>query len=201
MDPGIYYAGWDIQGTVQVVMKPGMYVFAGFGIKMSAQSSLTSISGIDGSGNPIDARVTIFSTDYTAGCASRPNFCEGDIHINSSGPLRLKATDKTTCQQVSPAICPWTGLLLWQDGTVVGTPGDVVINGQADLVLSGTIYAPKSSVTINGGSNGTGCSGSPETCLAIQIISRQWTINGGGTVDMPYNPVDLYPILGQGLVY
>jgi hypothetical protein len=201
MNPGLYYAGWDIQSSVQVVLKPGMYVFAGFGIKMGASSSLTAVTG-GTPGNPIDARVTIFSTDYTQGClANKPNFCEGDITINSAGPLRLKATDKTTCQQVSPAICPWTGILLWEDGTTVNTPGIVTISGQSDLVLSGTIYAPKSLVKISGGSNGTGCSGSPQTCLAIQIIARQWVISGGGVIDMPYNPADLYPILGQGLVH
>jgi hypothetical protein len=202
MQPGLYYAGWDIGNSVKVVLKPGMYVFAGFGIHMNAGASMQSATGIDGSGNIIDARITIFSTDYTAGCQSgQQNFCEGPIQISSNGPLRLKATDKVTCAQVSPAICPWTGILLWQDGTVVHAPGDVTINGQADLVLSGTIYAPKSAVTINGGTNGTGCTGSPQTCLAIQLIARQWTISGGGLIDMPYNPADLYPILGQGLVH
>lgn len=202
MQPGLYYAGWDIGAQVKVLLKPGMYVFAGYGIKMNANSSMQSATGVDGSGNPIDARVTIFSTDYTAGCLSgKANFCEGPIQISSSGPLRLKATDKTTCQQVSPAICPWTGILLWADGTVVGTPGDITINGQADLALSGTIYAPKSAVTINGGASGTGCTGSPQTCLAIQLIARQWRILGGGIIDMPYDPAQLYPILGQGLVH
>jgi hypothetical protein len=202
MNPGVYYAGWDIGNHVKVVLKPGMYVFAGFGIKMNAGASMESVSGVDANGLPIDARITIFSTDYTAGCsAGQQNFCEGPIQISSSGPLRLKATDTFTCRQVSPAICPWKGILLWSDGTVVGTPGDITINGQADLVLSGTIYAPKSEVTINGGTNGTGCAGSPETCLAIQLIARQWRILGGGTVDMPYDPTQLYPVLGQGLVH
>jgi putative Flp pilus-assembly TadE/G-like protein len=201
MEPGIYYAGWDIQGSVAVVMKPGMYVFAGFGIKMSAQSSLTSIAG-GTPGNPIDARVTIFSTDYTPGClANRPNFCEGAITINSAGPLRLKATDTVTCQQVSPAICPWTGILLWQDGTTVGTPQDVSISGQSDLILSGTIYAPKSKVTITGGNSTGGCTTNPEFCLAIQIIARQWVISGGAVIDMPYDPSQLYHLEQQGLVH
>jgi hypothetical protein len=202
MAPGLYYAGWDIGNSVKVVLQPGMYVFAGFGIKMNAGASMQSATGLDGSGNIVDARVTIFSTEYTAGCQSgKVNFCEGPIDISSSGPLRLKASDKVTCAQVTPNICPWTGILLWQDGTVEGTPGDITINGQADLVLSGTIYAPKSKVTINGGTSGTGCSGSPQTCLAIQIIARQWVITGGGIIDMPYDPEGLYPDLGQGLVH
>lgn len=202
MQPGLYYAGWDIGPQVKVVLKPGMYVFAGYGIKMNAGATMESATGLDGSGNIIDARITIFSTDYTAGCLqNKANFCEGPIDISSSGPLRLKATDKVTCAQVSPAICPWTGLLLWQDGTVVGTPGDVTINGQSDLILSGTIYAPRSLVKINGGNGTTGCTGTPQFCLAIQLIARQWVINGGAVIDMPYNPADLYQLEQRGLVH
>ena len=202
LQPGVYYAGWNIGPGVVVVLKPGMYVFAGFGIKMNAGSSMQSATGVDANGNLIDARVTIFSTDYTAGCqAGQPNFCEGPVQISSSGPLRLKATDATSCQQVSPAICPWKGILLWSDGTTVNTPGDITINGQSDLVLSGTIYAPKSKVTINGGNSSTGCSGSPEFCLAIQIIARQWSIAGGAIIDMPFDPSQLYQLDQQGLVH
>jgi hypothetical protein len=201
MNPGVYYAGWDIGPQVVVDMKPGMYVFAGYGIKMSAGSSMESITGLDGAGNVIDARVTIFSTDHTAGCATKANFCEGPIQINSNGPLRLKATNATTCAQVSPAICPWKGILLWQDATTVKTPGAVTINGQSDLVLSGTIYAAESKVTINGGNGSTGCSGNPQFCLAIQIIARQWEIAGSAVIDMPYDPSELYQLEQQGLVY
>ena len=90
---------------------------------------------------------------------------------------------------------------MWQDDTLVDTPNDITINGQADLVLSGTIYAPKSQVSINGGSASTGCGGSPEICLAIQIISRQWSMSGSATIDMPYDPNELYQLEQQGLVH
>ena len=202
MYPGVYYAGWDIKSNVQVVMKPGMYVFAGFGIQMAAGSSLTSITDVDAGGNIIDARVTIFSTDYTPGCqAGQPKFCEGSINFNSQGPLNLKATNATTCAQVSPAICPWKGILLWQDGSVVGTPKDIKIQGNSDLILSGTIYAPESYVEIRGSNSSTGCSGSPQMCLAIQIIARQWMIAGGAVIDMPYDPKELYQLEQRGLVH
>lgn len=204
MNPGVYYAGWDVQSNVKVVMKPGMYVFAGFGIRLSNGSSLETVSDVDSTGAPIDARITIFSTDYTAGCiAGRPNFCQGAITISAQGALRLKATNATTCQQVSPQICPWKGILLWQDGTTVRTPEDVTITGGSDLVLSGTIYAPESFVKISGANGSTGClpNTSPQACLAVQIISESWEIHGSATVDMPYDPSELYQFPARGLIH
>jgi hypothetical protein len=203
MNPGVYYAGWDVQSNVRVVLKPGLYVFAGFGIKLTNNSSLETVGDVDGTGQPIDARVTIFSTDYTEGClANHQNFCEGEINIAAQGALRLKATNDVTCRQVSPVICPWKGILLWQDGSTVRDPADVTITGGSDLVLSGTIYAPESFVKISGGNGSTGCDPltTPQACLAVQIISEAWEIHGSARVDMPYDPSELYQFPARGLI-
>jgi len=202
MDPGVYYAGWDIRSNVRVVLKPGMYILAGFGIQLSNNSSLEAVTDVDALGNFIDARITIYSTDGP-NCPAMPKQCEGSININGQGALLLKATNSVTCQQVNPQICPWTGILLWQDGTVAD-PEDITINGGSDLVLSGTIYAPKSKVTITGSNSSTGCTdtGSGDlACLAVQIIAEQWAIGGGATVDMPYDPSELVTRQQRGLVY
>jgi len=202
MNPGVYYAGWDVQSNVKVVLKPGMYVFAGFGIKIANTASMDTVGGVDSAGQPIEARVTIFSTDYTAGClAGKNNFCQGDITFTAQGALNLKATDSTSCLQVSPTICTWRGILFWEDGTVVQTPGDITINGGSDLILSGTIYAPESHVKITGGNGSTGCTGTPQACLAIQIISESWDISGNALIDMPYDPDELFTFVQRGLVH
>jgi len=203
MNPGVYYAGWDIQSNVKVVLKPGMYVFAGFGIKLSNTSSMETVGDVDSLGNPIEARITIFSTDYHDGClAGKQNFCEGDITFTAQGALSMKATDSTSCLQVSPTICTWRGILIWQDGDdLVHSAGDVTINGGTDLILSGTIYAPESHVKITGGNGSTGCSGNPQACLAIQIISESWDISGNALVDMPYDPDELFIMVQRGLVH
>jgi hypothetical protein len=94
--------------------------------------------------------------------------------------------------------------LLWQDGSVINGAQTVSITGQADLVLSGTIYAPQANVTIAGGSKGSGCTvviGQNESCLAIQLIALSWKISGGGAVDMPYDPNELYHVTQTGLVH
>ena len=76
------------------------------------------------------------------------------------------------------------------------------MGGLSSTVLAGTIYAPKSQVTINGGSATTGCDGGPTSgCLSIQIIAWRWTITGGGTLDMPYDPSEIYQINLRGLVH
>jgi hypothetical protein len=206
MSPGVYYAGWDIQSNVKVVLKPGMYVFAGFGIKLSNTSSMETVGDQAPDGTPIEARITIFSTDYHDGClAGKQNFCEGDITFTAQGALNLKATDKDSCLLVSPTICTWRGLLIWQDGTkLVHDAGDVTINGGSDLILSGTIYAPESNVKITGGNGSTGCTvvpGLPEACMAVQIISESWDISGNATVDMPYDPDELFTFVQRGLVH
>lgn len=205
MLPGIYYSGWDVKGNVAIVMKPGMYVFAGGGLKVTAGASITSVTDVDGLGNLIDARVTIFSTDGPMCPTSPGTTCQGEIKFTSNGPQRLKATNDVSCQQVSPQICPWSGILLWQDGSIKRTPGDLTITGKGDLVLSGTIYAPNSKVSIAGGTNGSGCSipapGETQTCLAVQIIAMSWSISGGGTVDMPYDPNELFHVTQIGLVH
>lgn len=201
MDPGVYYAGWEIKNKVRVVFKPGMYVFAGGGITPGPSTTLETVTGVDGSGNLIDARITIFSTDGP-NCATMPKQCQGNIKFTSDGALRLKATDATTCQQVVPQICAWRGILIWMDGSVSGTPQDIEVEGKADLVMSGTVYAPESNVKITGGSGSSGCGGSPvEICLAIQIISQSWAISGGSLIEMPYDPSQLFQLEQRGLVH
>ena len=69
-------------------------------------------------------------------------------------------------------------------------------------ILAGTIYAPMADVTVNGGNSTTGCTTGPTTgCLAIQIISYTWKIDGGGLVEMPYDPSELYQLDLRGLIH
>lgn len=198
LSPGVYYGGWDVGGKVRLELEPGLYILAGGGIKLTG-----TVSSIDAVQSPtgIEARITIFSTDGPQ-CASIAAQCQGPISFTAQQAFRAKALNSATCGLVSPHACPWKGILLWQDGTVTKTPQDISIGGQSSTILAGTIYAPKSQVNVSGGSAGTGCTSGPSAaCLAIQIISWRWTITGGGTLDMPYDPSELYQVQLRGLVH
>lgn len=198
LTPGVYYGGWSIGSKVKLELEPGMYILAGGGIKLSGTSS--SVEAVE-STTGVEARIMIFSTDGP-GCPSIAAQCEGAITFTAAQAFKAKALNAATCGLVSPTACTWKGILLWQDGTVINGAKDVTLGGQSSTILAGTIYAPASQVTINGGSATTGCSVGPSAgCLSIQIISWRWTITGGGTLDMPYDPAELYQLDQRGLVH
>lgn len=196
--PGVYYGGWNVGAKVRLELEPGMYILAGGGISLTGtSSSVEAVSDPFG----LEARIMLFSTDGPL-CPSVNAQCEGAITFTAQQAFKAKALNSATCGLVTPQACPWKGILLWQDGTVAKTPQDVTIGGQSSTILAGTIYAPGSQVNVNGGSATTGCTTGPTSgCLSIQIISWRWTITGGGTIDMPYDPAEIYQINLRGLVH
>jgi hypothetical protein len=204
LPPGVYYGGWDVKNNVRVQLSDGMYILAGGGIKLTGTG--TEITTVDSS-TGLAARVTIFSTDGP-GCpavgGSISAQCQGAITFTAQQIFKAKATPPPPdCGTVMLGhnLCPWAGILLWQDGTASNPTAAVKLGGQASTILAGTIYAPKADVTINGGTDTTGCGGGlSASCLAIQIISYTWKIDGNAVVDMPYDPAGLYQFPQRGLV-
>lgn len=197
LEPGVYYGGWDVKKKVHLQLEPGMYILAGGGIKLTgALAAIEAVSSPTG----VDARVTIFNTDGP-GCPSIGAQCQGDVTFTAGQAFRAKALNAATCGIVTPQACPWRGILLWHDGTATKADGTIKMGGQASTILAGTIYAPKADVQISGGTSTTGCTtGASAGCLAIQIISYTWSITGGGLVEMPYDPAELYQLDQRGLV-
>ncbi len=195
LTPGIYYGGINVGSNVSVELEPGMYILAGGGISLSGSSSIDAVTSPTG----VDARIMIFSTDGP-GCPSIGIQCQGSITFTANQAFRARALDNVTCAAVSPQACPWKGILMWQDGSASNASATVKLGGQASTVLAGTIYAPKAEVQISGGTSTTGCSGSSLGCLSIQIISWRWKVSGGGLVEMPYDPAQLYQFPQRGLV-
>jgi hypothetical protein len=181
LDPGVYYGGWTISNNTTLQLRPGIYYMAGGGITLSgANGNLDVISG-----DPDDARVMIFNTDNGQGsCAGLNSFqAQGPLSFSANSTFKAKALDSG----------PYKGILLWQDGKGCQPDASVSLGGNGDVVIAGTIYAPKATVTVNGGATGTGSA-------SIQIISNQWVLSGGATLTMPYDPRELYQFEQKGLV-
>ncbi|HLE59348.1 MAG TPA: pilus assembly protein TadG-related protein [Candidatus Limnocylindria bacterium] len=200
LDPGVYYGGFSVGSRVRLQLNPGMYILAGGGISLSGSSSIESVAGAIGV-----ARITIFSTDGP-GCPAIAKQCQGAITITAQQSFLAKATNTASCQALAAIMwtCPWRGILLWQDGTEVYDPGGspITLGGGSNVIISGTIYAPLDDVSINGGQDTTGCDGSATaSCLAVQIISYTWKIDGNALVEMPYDPAELYQLEQRGLVH
>jgi hypothetical protein len=199
LHPGVYYGGWNIGTKVRIVLEPGIYIIAGGGISIGATGSLESV---DAGGAP--APVLIFNTDNpNANCPAPGTGCQQNLDLTAGGSLKLAALLATQpCPPVTlTGGCPYGGMVIWYDGD--GSQqysGEVDISGGTTLFISGTIYAPKAFVDIEGNS-GTNCGTGTETQLAsVQIIAWDWKLGGTGDLCMPYDPTKLYKLNQQGLV-
>jgi hypothetical protein len=185
LSPGVYYGGWQITGSgVTLHLQPGIYVIAGGGIDLGASGTITSVVGTSGTPAP----VMIFSTDNpAASCPGGGGGCQGKIKFTAGSDLLLRAIDSG----------PYKGILLWQDGrascATATQCNDIVLSGQVSLSIAGTIYNPRGVVTVDGGGIASGYA-------AVQIISWNWKVSGGGTILMPYDPKQLYQFNSKGLV-
>jgi Flp pilus assembly protein TadG len=182
LDPGVFYGGWTISNNTTLQLRPGIYYIAGGGITLSGVNGVLDVV----SGDPsVDARIMIFSTD------NRQTTCAGLNSFQAQGPLSFSAN--STFQAKALDSGPYKGILLWQDGNGCQPTAPVSLGGNGNVLIAGTIYAPKATVTINGGATGVGSA-------SIQIISYQWTLSGGATLTMPYDPRELYQFEQKGLV-
>jgi hypothetical protein len=173
--PGVYYGGWDIRNNVTLVLRPGIYVIAGGGVKLNAGGSITSVQGA--SGDP--APVLIVNTDNPV-----THLGQADLDFTAQSTLKLHALDTG----------PYKGLLIWNDRSGSNPTAQVTLGGQVSLDLAGTVYSPKGLVKMEGGS-GVGSSAS------VQIISWQFDVGGNANLDMPFDPNDLYQFPAKGLVH
>ena len=204
LNPGVYYGGWSITSgqKVRLLLNPGIYIFAGGGIKQTG-STIDAVT--DASGNP--GHVLLYSTDnpaYAASCMASytsNNTCQGSLSFTASTSVSAYGLDLNTCTAI-PSTCPYVGLFMWQDGkascptsaTATGCP--VSIGGGTHMDVAGTIYAPDQLVNLDGGGLGFN-----DGSATVQVISWAWKFVGNSTINMPYDPSMLYHFDQKGLVH
>jgi len=202
LQPGVYFGGWTINTKLHVKLAPGIYIIAGGGVTIKSNGELDSIQAAGGGPAP----VLIYNTDNPlASCPSSGAGCQQDLVLGTAtSKLKLKGLSAT--QPCPPATitggCPFGGMVIWYDADgSQAYNGLIKIEGGGGLYISGTIYAPKAEVDIEGHS-GTNCGTGTETQLAsVQIIAWTWNLGGTGDLCMPYDPTQLYKLSQQGLVH
>ena len=205
LNPGVYYGGWSITSgqKVRLLLNPGIYIFAGGGIKQTG-STIDAVT--DAGGNP--GHVLLYSTDnpfptYLAACKStwtNSNTCQGPLSFTASTKVSAYGLDAATCTAIA-STCPYVGLFMWQDGkgscptsfTATGCP--ITIGGGTAIDIAGTIYAPNQLVNLDGSALGFSAGSA-----TVQVISWAWKFVGNSTINMPYNSNMLYHFDEKGLV-
>lgn len=211
LDPGIYYGGWNIGNKTVVKLKPGIYVIAGGGITISATGALDSLAG-----GAAPAPVLIYNTDnplYASACpGAGAQKCQASIDLTADASLQLAGllADQPCPPVTTTGGCPFGGMLIWYDAqgsqptnensSCAGGAACVSISGGTTLSLSGTIYAPRAHVFLEGNA-GVNCGAGATQIAAVQIVAWTWDIGGTGDLCMPYDPSKLYKLSAQGLVH
>ena len=202
LQPGVYYGGWNLKGDqIHLKLERGIYIIAGGGIDLTTDS----VSSVSAAGS-LPAPVLIFNTDNPAAtCPGSTSGCQDDLTLGTAQST-LKVAGLLGNQPCPPVTttggCPFGGMVIWYDAHASQQYDSLVhIEGGAGLYISGTIYAPKALVEIEGNS-GTNCGTGTETQIAsVQVISWDWKIGGSGDLCMPYDPTKLYHLSLQGLVH
>jgi hypothetical protein len=189
--PGYYPGGLRFTGGT-VYMDPGVYWIGGGGFQV--RGGVVKSTAIGDNTGTLGGGVLIYNSqdqDATlmAACASNPAAnagCYDSIQLNGSGAgLSLMPIQSG----------PYKNMVIFVDRTLTEYPGaaDINLDGSSSTInISGTIYAPKGYVVINGGSS---------FALSTQIICWDFKINGnGGTLSIPYNTDGLFKLSGVGLV-
>lgn len=195
--PGVYWGGLTVKETgsgndVRIYMEPGIYYMAGGGFEVSGDITLRSV---DVGGVTFDLPsptmgVLIYNTDD-------PQFHAACVGGTGTGNQCIKPIDFATGPASDVDLrgdkidTAFKNLLLFQDPNASSQP-PVSMEGHSSQTMVGTIYLPKADFSYSG--NGTG------EVLQTQIIVDEFSVTGGGLLDINYDPSGVYQFKGIGLV-
>jgi hypothetical protein len=186
--PGNYPGGISTSKAV-LYLDPGIYWIGGSGLQIQSDGAIISKAAGDNSGLTPSGGVLIYNTRDpipTSGCTAAG--CYGPISINGGGG----STPTLALLPIQTGL--YKNMVIFVDRKEAVASGfDLDLNGaDANLSVTGTIYAPTASVRFNG---------SETDVLSAQVICYDFVVNGSGaafTID--YDPGNLFHVTGVGLV-
>jgi hypothetical protein len=186
--PGNYPGGISTSKAT-LYLDPGIYFIGGSGISIQNTGAVVSKAPGDNTGTTPSGGVLIFNThdpEPVTGCTGAG--CYGSITINGGGG------DTPTLALLPIQSGDYKGMVIFVDREDAGGGGfDLDLNGEdANLSVTGTIYAPTASFRFNG---------SETDVLSAQTICYDFVVNGSGSAFIiTYDPDQLFHLTGVGLV-
>jgi hypothetical protein len=187
--PGNYPGGISTSKAT-LYLSPGIYWIGGGGLQIQSGGAVISKDIGDNTGTAPSGGVLIYNSIDplpTTGCTGAG--CYGPISINGGG----SGSDPTLALRPIQS-GDYKNMVIFVDRSVPpGGTVDIDLNGEdANLNVTGTIYAPTGSLRFNG---------SETDVLSAQAIVYDFDVNGSGAAfTINYDPGSLYHVSGVGLV-
>ncbi|MBI2776314.1 MAG: hypothetical protein HYX57_03465 [Chloroflexi bacterium] len=181
MTPGYYPGGFKLNAG-NFYMEPGIYYIGGGGVSMGGNGVM--VVTVDSGTQTYGGGVLLYNGEF-----ADPSYCVGGTGAGCVGTMTFNGSSAgTKLMPIQDTI--YKNMLIFGART---TGGDITLNGSStDLLLNGTIYAPNSSITVNG---------SGATSLSVQVIASDFKVTGaGGTLTVTYDAGGVFQLAGVGLV-
>jgi hypothetical protein len=188
MWPGYYPGGINLNAGI-FYMEPGIYYIGGGGMRLGGNGVV--LQSVDAGTTTLGGGVLIFDSSFpdAAYCTGTApggigSGCIGNISFNGGGATAYLEPIETTI---------YKNMLIFVDRITTDPRLTVTLNGSdTNTTLEGTIYAPTSTVILNGNAANS---------IATQVISYNFQINGSsGDLTVTYNSDSLFQLSGVGLV-
>jgi Flp pilus assembly protein TadG len=162
--PGVYCGGLRITGASAIRFTPGVYYISksSFSISGAAVVTCPTCNGTSG------VTIVLTSADGTS---------IATMSISGAASITLPAPQEDTN--------PFRGFVIYQDRRATLSNG-ITLSGATNLKLTGAVYAPRSTLTFNGGTDLT----AGRQCL--QLIANR--INFNGAANLRLDDCDSYGV-------
>jgi phosphodiesterase/alkaline phosphatase D-like protein len=160
LQPGLYIGGIEVSGKANVILEPGLYYLQGGGFSVSGKATVTD----NGQGVLLYDAPSSNSEGFTFG---------GQASVNLSG----LSADQVTSLGLSAG---YLGVAIYQEPS---SNAALSLGGQANVSVTGTVYAAGGPVTISGGSS-LNLVGNADKKFGSHLIVADLSVSDNGAVNV-----------------
>jgi hypothetical protein len=201
LQPGVYRDGIQLKNSSKAFLLPGIYVMAGGGLDLGAQSEIYSVQA-----GVLSTTSATWATDCPATTCGVMIYNTtgatpmGQVSVAAGAVMKLRAYNPDA-DSSGQGVADYAHLLVWQDGSPVPSSSyvqpTVSLRGGGAVDISGTVYSPSALVQMGGSSGG---SGGDTVNLTLQFISWDLAFQGNSSFHFFYVDNDFARPTNYGLV-